>query len=105
MTDKRKTPVRPIAARRWCVIVGTRGPFGPALPVAVAIPEPLVVEGLRHAFRGDAIQVEEARAVEMIRDGAVVVARRGGAQSEDARDRPDRGETGEQAAAGEEGHR
>ena len=48
--------------------------------------------------------VEEARAVEMVRDRPVVIARRGGAQAEHAGDRAEGGKTGKQAAAGEEGH-
>src|SRR5882762_8240209 len=98
MTHIGNAPFGPVDARRWPIGVRARRPFGPFLPVAVAIPEPLVIEAFRHALRGHAIDIEEARAVEMIRNRAVIVARRGRAQAEQARDSPECGETGEQAA-------
>jgi hypothetical protein len=55
-------------------------------------------------FRRRTVQVEKARAVEMVRNWPVILARRGGAQAEYARDRAEGSETGKQAAAGEEGH-
>src|SRR5256885_398214 len=50
------------------------------------------------------MRIEEARAVEMIRDRAVVVPRRSGAQPQHADNRAEGGETGKQAAAGEQRH-
>ena len=76
-------------------------PIRAILPVAV---RDTSAAAIGEALRRRAVRVEEAHAVEMVRDRAVVVARRGGAQAENAGDCAERGKSGEQAAAGEEGH-
>ena len=95
-----EAPFRPLDARgRRVAVRARRGsrPFGLLAPHVPA-------HQRREALRRRRVRIEEARAVEMVRHRAVIVARRGGAQAEHACDRRDGGETGKQAAAGKQAH-